>query len=145
MDRTTPLKSFPAITPMETVVEEEGEDVSDVTTSIPCDSRQKQRNLGVSSSLAPSSSTALCSSTDQPQEQQEDTSSMPSTSIEVKIPALDKYNLRTKSIKNRIEVELKKMSPPVKKEPKPKPKPVPLSKYRRKTANARERTRMQVR
>ena len=62
----------------------------------------------------------------------------------VKIPALDKYSLRPKSIKNRIEVELKRKAPVVKKTPKPKAKPVPLSKYRRRTANARERTRMQV-
>lgn len=60
----------------------------------------------------------------------------------VKIPALDKYNLRTKSIQNRIEAEKKRKNP--RKEPKPKQRPPPLSKYRRKNANARERTRMQV-
>lgn len=60
----------------------------------------------------------------------------------VKIPGLDKYNLRTKSIQNRLETEKRKRSP--KKEPKPKQRPPPLSKYRRRTANARERTRMQV-
>lgn len=63
--------------------------------------------------------------------------------ITVKIPALDKYNLRVKSIQSRIELEKKKKTP-VKKEPKAKQRPVPLSKYRRRTANARERTRMQV-
>ena len=60
----------------------------------------------------------------------------------IKIPGLDKYNLRTKSIQNRLETEKRKRSP--KKEPKPKQRPPPLSKYRRRTANARERTRMQV-
>ncbi|RWS14637.1 twist-related protein-like protein [Dinothrombium tinctorium] len=60
---------------------------------------------------------------------------------EVKIPALNKYNLRTKSIQNRIETEKKRRNP--RKEPKPKQRPPPLSKYRRKTANARERNRMQ--
>lgn len=63
--------------------------------------------------------------------------------ITVKIPALDKYNLRVKSIQSRIELEKKKKAP-VKKAPKAKQRPVPLSKYRRRTANARERTRMQV-
>lgn len=63
--------------------------------------------------------------------------------MDVKIPALDKYNLRMKSIQNRIELEKKKKTP-VKKQPKAKQRPVPLSKYRRRTANARERTRMQV-
>ena len=63
--------------------------------------------------------------------------------LAVKIPALDKYNLRTKSIQSRLELEKKKKTP-VKKEPKAKQRPVPLSKYRRRTANARERTRMQV-
>ena len=61
---------------------------------------------------------------------------------EVKIPALNKYNLRTRSIQNRIEAEKKRKNP--RREPKPKQKPPPLSKYRRKNANARERTRMQV-
>lgn len=60
----------------------------------------------------------------------------------IKIPGLDKYNLRTKSIQNRLETEKRKRSP--RKEPKPKQRPPPLSKYRRRTANARERTRMQV-
>ncbi|XP_074595182.1 uncharacterized protein LOC141850450 [Brevipalpus obovatus] len=59
----------------------------------------------------------------------------------VKIPALGKYNLRTKSIQVRIETEKKRKNP--RKEPKPKQRPPPLSKYRRKNANARERTRMQ--
>ena len=49
------------------------------------------------------------------------------------------YNLRTTSLINRVEVERRKATP---KERKPKSKPPPLSKYRRKTANARERTRM---
>jgi len=62
---------------------------------------------------------------------------------EVKIPALDKYSLRPKSIKKRIEVELK-IKTSVKKTPKPKAKSVVLSKYRRKNANQRERTRMKV-
>ena len=52
-----------------------------------------------------------------------------------------KYNLRTKSIQNRIEVERRKSEP---RHPKPKQRPAPLSKYRRKTANFRERCRMQV-
>ena len=51
----------------------------------------------------------------------------------------EKYSLRPRSIQKRIEVEQKKH---VKRTPKPKQKPAPLSKYRRKTANARERSRM---
>lgn len=66
-------------------------------------------------------------------------------SRKLKIPALDKYNLRTKSIQNRIEIETKRKQAPRRKEPKPKQRPAPLSKYRRKTANLRERSRMQVR
>ncbi|KAI2806035.1 hypothetical protein BLOT_005046 [Blomia tropicalis] len=54
--------------------------------------------------------------------------------------AMAKYNLRTKSIQNRIEVERRKNAP---RRPKPKQRPAPLSKYRRKTANFRERCRMQ--
>jgi len=50
------------------------------------------------------------------------------------------YNLRTSSILNRIETEQRRKMP---KTPKPKNKPPPLSKYRRKTANSRERQRMQ--
>ena len=49
------------------------------------------------------------------------------------------YNLRDSSKINRIETERKRSTP---KQPKPKVKPPPLSKYRRKTANARERSRM---
>ncbi|KAK3594643.1 hypothetical protein CHS0354_013275 [Potamilus streckersoni] len=49
------------------------------------------------------------------------------------------YNLRTRTLVNRIETEIKKNSP---RTPKPKSKPAPLSKYRRRTANTRERTRM---
>lgn len=69
-------------------------------------------------------------------------SSPSSSNDDLKIPALDKYNFRTKSIQNRIETEKKRKI--AKKEPKPKQKPPPLSKYRRRTANARERNRMQV-
>ncbi|XP_054722081.1 neurogenin-3-like [Uloborus diversus] len=63
-----------------------------------------------------------------------------SESIPVKLP---NYNLRQRSIKNRIETEIRIRKVPSKKPPKPKQRPAPLSKYRRKTANARERTRMQ--
>ena len=49
------------------------------------------------------------------------------------------YELRTSSLVNRVEVERRQTQP---KQLKPKTKPPPLSKYRRKTANARERTRM---
>ncbi|KAI1284912.1 Helix-loop-helix protein delilah [Halotydeus destructor] len=59
-----------------------------------------------------------------------------------KVPGAEKYNLRTKSIQNRLEVE-KKRKCPAKKQAKPKQRPAPLSKYRRKTANLRERSRMQ--
>ncbi|CAG7817955.1 unnamed protein product, partial [Allacma fusca] len=52
----------------------------------------------------------------------------------------EKYSLRPRSIQNRIETDKRRKEE--KKEPKPKQKPPPLSKYRRKTANARERTRM---
>lgn len=59
-------------------------------------------------------------------------------SIPVRLP---NYNLRQRSIKKRIETEIRQKV--TKKMPKPKEKPAPLSKYRRRTANARERTRMQ--
>ena len=49
------------------------------------------------------------------------------------------YNLRMTSLINRVEVQRRNETP---KEKKPKTRPPPLSKYRRKTANARERTRM---
>ena len=49
------------------------------------------------------------------------------------------YNLRDSSKINRIETERRRAAP---KQPKPKAKPPPLSKYRRRTANARERSRM---
>lgn len=52
---------------------------------------------------------------------------------------LPDYNLRPRSLQNREETEKRRA---IKKPPKPKQKPPPLSKYRRKTANARERTRM---
>ncbi|XP_076318637.1 uncharacterized protein LOC143229770 [Tachypleus tridentatus] len=51
-----------------------------------------------------------------------------------------KYKLRPRSIQKRKELEIKRHC---KKEPKPKQKPAPLSKYRRRTANARERYRME--
>lgn len=50
------------------------------------------------------------------------------------------YNLRKKTIVNRIKTEKKKQLP---KKPKPKTSPAPLSKYRRRAANARERGRME--
>ncbi len=50
------------------------------------------------------------------------------------------YNLRDSSLINRIQTERRRSLP---KQPKPKAKPPPLSKYRRKTANTRERSRMQ--
>lgn len=50
------------------------------------------------------------------------------------------YNLRKKTIVNRIKTEKKKQLPRV---PKPKSSPAPLSKYRRRAANARERGRME--
>ncbi|KAF8782620.1 twist-related protein-like [Argiope bruennichi] len=58
--------------------------------------------------------------------------------IPVRLP---NYNLRQRSIKNRIETEIRRKV--AKKTPKPKQRPAPLSKYRRRTANARERSRMQ--
>lgn len=50
------------------------------------------------------------------------------------------YNLRKKTIVNRLKTEKKKQLP---KTPKPKTSPAPLSKYRRRAANARERGRME--
>lgn len=50
------------------------------------------------------------------------------------------YNLRKKTLVNRIKTEKKKQLP---KTPKPKSSPAPLSKYRRRAANARERGRME--
>ncbi|KAG8192892.1 hypothetical protein JTE90_014668 [Oedothorax gibbosus] len=67
-----------------------------------------------------------------------DDSNVPSESVPVRLP---NYNLRQRSIKNRIETEIRRKV--AKKAPKPKQRPAPLSKYRRRTANARERTRMQ--
>lgn len=53
----------------------------------------------------------------------------------------DKYSLRPRSLRRRnIEKIVEKSSKT--RTPKPKQKPAPLSKYRRKTANARERSRM---
>nr|KAG5698110.1 hypothetical protein BaRGS_031800 [Batillaria attramentaria] len=52
----------------------------------------------------------------------------------------EKYNLRLSSLVKRVQVEQRQSTP---KEPKGKSKPPPLSKYRRRTANARERMRMQ--
>ncbi|XP_017786172.1 PREDICTED: helix-loop-helix protein delilah-like [Nicrophorus vespilloides] len=58
----------------------------------------------------------------------------------------DKYSLRPRSIRRRnpevVEDEVQVPQPVLKRSPKPKQKPAPLSKYRRKTANARERSRM---
>ncbi|KAH3850636.1 transcription factor 21-like [Dreissena polymorpha] len=50
------------------------------------------------------------------------------------------YNLRKKTIVNRLKTEKKKQLP---RTPKPKTSPAPLSKYRRRAANARERGRME--
>lgn len=61
-------------------------------------------------------------------------------------PKEDKYSLRPRSLRRTTETskkpenETEKLKPI--KNPKPKQKPAPLSKYRRKTANARERSRM---
>ncbi|ESO96435.1 hypothetical protein LOTGIDRAFT_159845 [Lottia gigantea] len=52
----------------------------------------------------------------------------------------EKYNFRTSSLVSRVQSERKRNQP---KQPKPKSRPPPLSKYRRKTANHRERERMQ--
>ncbi|KAK7104686.1 helix-loop-helix protein delilah-like [Littorina saxatilis] len=52
----------------------------------------------------------------------------------------DAYNLRLSSLVKRVQVERNRSTP---KQPKGKSKPPPLSKYRRRTANARERMRMQ--
>ncbi|RZC38752.1 HLH domain containing protein [Asbolus verrucosus] len=51
----------------------------------------------------------------------------------------DKYSLRPRSARRR---GLAEDAPAAKRQAKPKQKPAPLSKYRRKTANARERSRM---
>merc|ERR1719508_453099 len=51
-----------------------------------------------------------------------------------------KYKLRPGSVKKRIETEKRKKATP--KIPKPKSSSMRMSKYRRKTANARERSRM---
>lgn len=52
-----------------------------------------------------------------------------------------KYSLRARSIQRRIEVEVKQTEPKSR-QSKAKCRPAPLSKYRRKTANAKERSRM---
>ena len=56
------------------------------------------------------------------------------------VDAGDTYNLRLSSLVKRAQVERRQAAP---KQPKGKSKPPPLSKYRRRTANARERMRMQ--
>lgn len=65
--------------------------------------------------------------------------------ITASVPKEDKYSLRPRSLRRVTESILKaqqsEKSKPSKL-PKPKQKPAPLSKYRRKTANARERSRM---
>lgn len=53
----------------------------------------------------------------------------------------DKYSLRPRSMRRRHAIEPAEKTSKCR-TPKPKQKPAPLSKYRRKTANARERTRM---
>jgi bHLH factor len=53
-----------------------------------------------------------------------------------------KYNLRLSSLRNRTETERRQEDAKEPKEPKARTRPAPLSRYRRKTANARERTRM---
>lgn len=54
----------------------------------------------------------------------------------------DKYSLRPRSVRRRGVVEEDVPVVPKTRQSKPKQKPAPLSKYRRKTANARERSRM---
>lgn len=105
--------------------------VSSESTNSPAASpASRTRGQASSSSVSSSSLSSSCS---------------PLSTGAIKIPALDKYNLRTKSIQNRLDVEKKTKSSSSKvKAPKPKAKPAPLSKYRRKKANTKERTRMQV-
>lgn len=58
----------------------------------------------------------------------------------------DKYSLRPRSMRRRNNIDEESPAPmattPKTRQPKPKQKSAPLSKYRRKTANARERSRM---
>lgn len=54
----------------------------------------------------------------------------------------DKYSLRPRSLRSRDEDETHIFGKSKSRVSKPKQKPAPLSKYRRKTANARERSRM---
>ncbi|ELU06234.1 hypothetical protein CAPTEDRAFT_196926 [Capitella teleta] len=54
-----------------------------------------------------------------------------------------KYNLRLSSLRNRTETERRSEDAGADRQPKPRTRPAPLSRYRRKTANARERGRMQ--
>lgn len=108
-------------------------------TLLPADARMERRK----SDRVPKSGESAVSCSEDLSPDEKSGAGAKSPLMDVKIPALDKYNLRIKSIQNRIALEKKKKTP-VKKEPKAKQRPVPLSKYRRRTANARERTRMQV-
>lgn len=65
-------------------------------------------------------------------------------------PVMGKYNLRKKSIKTRSDnlkskhQELKNLRASIEEDKKPKKRNPQLSKYKRKNANARERSRVQV-
>lgn len=136
MESTIVFESKPrsvveGVTAMETVVEED-EEMSNVSDDL---------KLSIS---APTAAAATMQLADDPSKTcQSDTKpNLRSRSgADAKTPGLDKYNLRTRSIQNRIETEKRKKEP---RKPKPKQRPPPLSKYRRKTANLRERCRMQV-
>lgn len=90
---------------------------------------------------AANSSDTGAGSSDSSIQSEEDLAKLDSVDVDkLKSEYNPEYNLRKKTIVNRIKTEKKKNLPKV---PKPKSSPAPLSKYRRKAANARERGRME--
>ncbi|XP_077536981.1 uncharacterized protein LOC144149289 [Haemaphysalis longicornis] len=115
-------------------------------TSVPIDANttlpfQTTPKAGAINTGAPASSTATPGT--QPSPFAQPSSGRPQRSCRLN----PDYNLRPRSVQARIETEQRRRQrqqhQSSRKEPKPKQKPPPLSKYRRKTANARERYRMQ--
>nr|KAG5698104.1 hypothetical protein BaRGS_031794 [Batillaria attramentaria] len=88
----------------------------------------------------PMASTSSCSSSPTSSVEDMSVSETESQTVPSSRRHCDKYNLRRSSLRVRAQTEQKTRQP---KERKPKSRPPPLSKYRRRSANARERCRMQ--
>ena len=129
-------ESFPGYSAFPIEHHKSYENISQSTNNVPCTINKSSDTLVAD----------MSSSTTEPSDQ----SGVPDTFRSVNVTSVrsgvrrsarnKKYNLRTSSIINRVETEQRRNTP---KKPKPKNKPAPLSKYRRKTANTRERSRMQ--